>query len=165
VSGRTQSDDPTFEAAFDGLYRKAYWMAYRLLRSHEDSEDVAIETLARASVHWRRINGYPKPWVTRVSANLAIDTSRRRRDQVELQDIALPEEAAAERMDLLDAVRRLPKRQRTTIALRFYAGLSEHETAEILGCSPGTVKQHMSRAVRKLRLEVTEDGAGGVTDG
>lgn len=47
-------------------------------------------------------------------------------------------------------VRRLPERQRACVGLRFCLNLSEKETAEILGISTGSVKQHTSRALKKL---------------
>lgn len=141
----------SFEQAFEELYRIAYWASHRILHSHEDSEDVAIEALARASVRWRFVRSNPKPWLTRVAVNLAIDTARRRRAEFAISDIAAPEEAIAERMDLLNAISTLSKRQRSTITLRYLVGLSEHETAMTLGCSVGAVKQHSTRALKKLR--------------
>jgi DNA-directed RNA polymerase specialized sigma24 family protein len=44
----------------------------------------------------------------------------------------------------------LPERLRTVSVLRLYAGLSESETAEILGCPVGTVKSSMHEARRRL---------------
>jgi RNA polymerase sigma factor (sigma-70 family) len=59
---------------------------------------------------------------------------------------------SAERRDaLLAAVNELPEDQRTVIALRFFAGLSEHEVAEVLGVPEGTVKSRSARALERLR--------------
>lgn len=49
------------------------------------------------------------------------------------------------------AVRALPPRQRTAVALRFYADLTVAETATIMGCSTGAVKTHTSRALARLK--------------
>jgi DNA-directed RNA polymerase specialized sigma24 family protein len=61
----------------------------------------------------------------------------------------------APNIDLRDALVRLlvqlPPRQRTVIVLRFWAQLSEAETAEMLGCSEGTVKSATSRGMARLR--------------
>lgn len=51
---------------------------------------------------------------------------------------------------LVARVRRLPNRQRACVGLRYCLNLSEKETAEVLGISAGSVKQHTSRALRKL---------------
>jgi RNA polymerase sigma factor (sigma-70 family) len=56
------------------------------------------------------------------------------------------------------AVQALPPRQRTAIALRFYADLTVAETATVMGCSPGSVKTHTSRAVAKLKVALAEGG-------
>ncbi|MFL6060182.1 MAG: SigE family RNA polymerase sigma factor [Marmoricola sp.] len=54
------------------------------------------------------------------------------------------------------AVRSLPERQRAVVVLRYYEQLSEKETAEALGVSPGTVKSQSSRALDTLRSRLGE---------
>jgi RNA polymerase sigma factor (sigma-70 family) len=54
-------------------------------------------------------------------------------------------------------VLRLPKRQRAVIALRFYEDLSVADTAELLGCSTGTIKSQTSRALAALRTAIDAD--------
>jgi RNA polymerase sigma factor (sigma-70 family) len=54
-----------------------------------------------------------------------------------------------------EAVCRLPFRQRSVLALRFYSDLSEAEIARVLGCRPGTVKSSLSRGLAKLREELS----------
>ena len=53
-----------------------------------------------------------------------------------------------QRRRLVDAVAALPDRHREVVALRFFAGLSESETAEVLSCPLGTVKSRLSRGAR-----------------
>lgn len=48
-------------------------------------------------------------------------------------------------------VRRLPPRMRAVVVLRVWEGLSEAETARVLGCSPGSVKSQLSRGLARLR--------------
>jgi RNA polymerase sigma-70 factor (sigma-E family) len=56
-----------------------------------------------------------------------------------------------ERDAVVSALRELTDRQREAIVLRYYAGLSEAETANVMGISPGSVKSHVSRAMVNLR--------------
>ncbi len=67
----------------------------------------------------------------------------------EYRAIASDEFAAVMRaMDTLSSV------DRSVIACRYFAGLSEGETADVLGCRPGTVKSRNSRALARLRSEL-----------
>ena len=62
-----------------------------------------------------------------------------------------PAEAAVTRIALAQALRRLPRRQRDVVVLRYLADLSEADVAASLGVSAGSVKQHAHRAVDALR--------------
>src|SRR5262249_19523003 len=59
----------------------------------------------------------------------------------------------AERDRVWRALGRLPKRQRAVLVLRFYLDLTEAQTAEVLGCSVGSVKTHANRALSALRVD------------
>jgi RNA polymerase sigma-70 factor (sigma-E family) len=147
--------DLVFEESFDELYARAYGMAYQLLGRRTEAEDVAQETLARAFVHWRKIRSYAEAWVVRVAGNLAIDAWRRHR---RLQHEAAPEGLTpgpdAARIDLHRALRRLSRRQREVLVLRFLADLPEADVAKALGCSVGSVKVHASRGLAALRVSM-----------
>lgn len=67
-----------------------------------------------------------------------------------IDDLERDAVAAATRAEVLDAVRRLPDRQRDVVLLRYWLDLSEAEIADTLGVSPGTVKSAASRARRSL---------------
>jgi RNA polymerase sigma-70 factor (ECF subfamily) len=56
------------------------------------------------------------------------------------------------------ALERLSNAQRNVFVLRHYEGLQLAEIAEVLECSIGSVKVHLFRAVRKLRLELKDIG-------
>ena len=147
--------DLVFEESFEDLYARAYGMAYQLLGRRSEAEDVAQEALARAFVHWRKIHSYAEAWVVRVAGNLAIDSWRRSR---RLQHGAAPETLTpgpdSARVDLHRALRRLSRRQREVLVLRFLADLPEATVAEVLGCSVGSVKVHASRGLAALRVSM-----------
>lgn len=62
-----------------------------------------------------------------------------------------------ETINVLDAVRRLPVRQRTAVVLRYFADWPEAEIAAALACRPGTVKSLLSRARTQLSQEFNDD--------
>ena len=57
------------------------------------------------------------------------------------------------RQGLLDALRGLSTDHRAVLVLRYYEDLSEAQTAEVQGCSVGTVKSRSARALEQLRLK------------
>ena len=59
------------------------------------------------------------------------------------------------------ALSKLPHKQRTTVVLAYYEKLTYAQVAEVLGCSTGTVKAQMFRAMKKLAIQLPEF-AGGV---
>jgi RNA polymerase sigma factor (sigma-70 family) len=154
VTSRTRTPD-AFEEAFDGLFVRAFRVARRILGDPTTAEDVAAETMARAFAHWRKIGDQPwrEGWVVRVATNLSLDIARSRN---RMTDAAMREEAredddVAVRLALVEAMARLPKRQREVVALRHLAGLSEQETAAALRVSTGSVKTHLHRGLSALR--------------
>jgi RNA polymerase sigma-70 factor (sigma-E family) len=153
---------PGFDTAFGDLYRLAYRVAFRILGDRGDAEDVAQEALARASLRWSRLEERPEGWVSRVASNLAIDRFRRRKRELPSPagPLALVDPFLGERGDLVLALRRLPRRQREVVVLRYLADMSEANVARALGCSAGTVKSHSSRGLTALRRQMSEATIG-----
>jgi RNA polymerase sigma factor (sigma-70 family) len=158
---RSQDVDDEFGLAFDALATVAYRVAFRLLGSREEAEDIVQESLARAYARWRKVRGHAEPWIALVATNLALDHLRRsaRRPVAELRpdehdaSIAADREAGLtiERIQLARLLEPLPKRQREVVVLRYLADLSEADTAAQLGTSVGSVKQHAHRGLAALR--------------
>jgi RNA polymerase sigma-70 factor (sigma-E family) len=145
----------SFDDRFVELHRAAFRVAYKLLGDRAEAQDIAQEALARSLVRWRKVEPYAVAWVSRVAANLAIDRTRKRRptdDAVDEQARVDPD--AAERLDLQRALRRLPRRQRDVVVLRYLLDQSEQTVADALGVSVGSVKTHASRGLAALRLSL-----------
>jgi RNA polymerase sigma-70 factor (sigma-E family) len=150
----------TFEEVFPVLIRDAYRVAYRLLGNRSEAEDVAQEACARAFSKWNSVRDHAEPWCVRVASNLALDMLRARTRAVRRNErLKVNETAAApridERLDLYAALERLPRRQRETVVLRYLGDLSEAQTADLIGCSVGSVKTHASRGLAALKEVIT----------
>jgi RNA polymerase sigma factor (sigma-70 family) len=157
-----------FDDAFDRLFLRAYRASFQILRNREDAEDVAMDTMARALRDWERLDPAPDGWVVRVAANRSIDvwrrTERQRRHLREERPV-VPESYREDDIALRQAVAKLSKRQREVVVLRYIMDLSERETADALGCSTGSVKQHASRGLAALRRRLTDEDLEGLGRG
>jgi RNA polymerase sigma factor (sigma-70 family) len=151
-------------------------LAYVLCGSGVDVEDVAQEAFVKAYLAIDRVRpgGSFRSWLLRIAAN---EASNRRRsagrragyelrlatDRASVEAAPSPEVAVLageSHRGALVALAALPRRQRDVVACRYLAGLSESETAEVLGLAVGTVKSRSARALARLRhqLEGAPDG-------
>jgi RNA polymerase sigma-70 factor (sigma-E family) len=139
-----------------GLLRRA-----RLLTGdHQKAEDLVQTALAKTWPHWQRVSqgGQVDAYVRRVMVTTYLSWWRRRWN-VERPTEVLPdvdpreshESAVARHADLMVALASLPKGQRAAVVLRYLEDLTEAQTAEALGCSVGTVKSQVARALRTLQ--------------
>lgn len=145
--------DPEFDRLFGDLYPVARRLAQRIAGDPAVSEDLAAEAFVRLFSRWNRLRDEPgrEGWVLRVTANLAIDHARRRPLQLPAPATAGEDDTVVLRIALVAALRALPARQRTVVALRYLADLTEEQVAATLGISAGAVKTHSHRALRRLR--------------
>lgn len=148
---------------FDDFYRTELPRLVALARGlcpPSLAEDVAQEAMLVAYRKWRTVADLDRPdlWVRRVCANLAVSSFRRR--MVEVRALARlagrrePEPLSDATEELWAAVRGLPRRQAQSAALRFVYDLPIADIAVVLGCSEGTVKQHLSRARAAIRQDL-----------
>jgi RNA polymerase sigma-70 factor (sigma-E family) len=134
--------------------------AYLLVRDEALAEDLIQTALTKAWFAWGRIEGEPERYVRRILVNTSASWWRRRWHR-ERPTADLPERAAPTARDtggdrdLWDAVGRLPARQRAVVVLRYLEDRTEAETADLMGCSVGTVKSQCSKALAKLRVDAS----------
>jgi RNA polymerase sigma-70 factor (sigma-E family) len=144
--------------------------AYLLTGDHGRAEDLVQNALVKAYKHWKRVaaTGSPDAYVRRILINEQLSWWRRRRiDAVPIPayhdsvaGVADDASAGLAERDLMwRALLQLPPRTRAAIVLRYREDLSEAATAELLGCSVGTVKSLCSRGLGRLR-ELLGEPAG-----
>ena len=122
------------------------------------ADDLVQATLIKLYVHWGRVATATHP--DAYARAVLVRESIHERRSVWVKRVSLsgtvtgPPAAAVDQdavLDLRAAVAALPPRQRATLVLRFYCDLNVDRCAEVLGCSPGTVKSQTARALETVR--------------
>jgi RNA polymerase sigma-70 factor (sigma-E family) len=143
-----------FAAAESPRLRRA---AFLLCGDWHTAEDLAQSALAKVFVAWRRIDRQDAAhaYATRTLVNIYLADKRRKRP-AELLTGNLPERLVEPppleaRVVVLAALATLPAKARAVVVLRYWADLSVEQVADMMRCSPGTVKSQSARALDKLR--------------
>jgi RNA polymerase sigma-70 factor (sigma-E family) len=147
---------------FDELYRRTFApmvrLAYVLVDTDEQAEEVVQDAFAALYVRWHKVTD-PEAYLRTSVLNGARGVLRRRRVSRRRQhelSVVDPETdpGSADAGQIVDLVRQLPARQRAVVVLRYEMQLSEAEIAHTLGIPVGTVKSNLHRALARLRQEV-----------
>jgi RNA polymerase sigma-70 factor (sigma-E family) len=146
------------------------YMATALLGpDRDDAEDIVQAALIKLASHWSAARD-PNAYVRKALVNLTVDRGRRRRwsfpvggsDDLDLRAQPGPDEArrADDTVTLRGALLALPLRQRQVLTLRYLEGCGESETAALLGCTVGTVKNTSHKGLRNLRALIGDNHSG-----
>lgn len=158
----TEGDVRAVERVCDALLTPVSRYISMRVRSREDAEDLTQLVFERivAGLPRYRHNGRPfAAWAFRIARNAVIDHQRRVRRTEPLatagEHYELPPDALALRgeeiRELARAIRQLTSDQQEALALRYAAGLSAEEAAQVMGRRAGTVRGLTFRAVESLR--------------
>jgi RNA polymerase sigma-70 factor (sigma-E family) len=134
-------------------------VAFLLCQDWHRADDIAQAAITKLYVHWRRasradnLDGYARRVLVRefLSARRTAWVNRVDLTAGPVGDGAVMDADPAMRMAVRTALVDVPPRQRAALVLRYYCDLSVEETAELLGCSTGTVKSQTSRGLGSLR--------------
>ncbi|MEV6039201.1 SigE family RNA polymerase sigma factor [Nonomuraea sp. NPDC052116] len=130
------------------------------------AEDLVQSCLGKLYRVWHRLDtsSDPDAYLRRILVNTYRSwwRARWRREipRAELPELPGPGDVGDTRAvaeDVRKALARLPARQRTALVLRFFADLPEAEVADLMGCSPGTVKTHTHRGLQAMRRLISPD--------
>ncbi|MFC7529015.1 SigE family RNA polymerase sigma factor [Actinoplanes sp. GCM10030250] len=134
-------------------------IAHALTGDRDTAEDLVQGALAKAYARWPRIHGDAEAYVRKIIYNDRASSWRRPSRQREVFVAEPPDHPwpthrdheVTDRLAVREALLSLPARQRAVLVLRYLEDRSVEETAEVLGCRPGTVASQASRALAKLR--------------
>jgi RNA polymerase sigma factor (sigma-70 family) len=141
-------------------------LAYRLVRSRADAEDVLHDVFLGLPEALRRYDerGSLEAWLRRVTARVALTRlrTRTRSHEVELEDtVAAPNSMTDQLADIAvveRAIDGLPETLRSVLVLREVEGYSHAEIGELLGISTNASEVRLHRALRALRRRLAAEG-------
>lgn len=135
-------------------------LAYSLLNSLPDAQDVCQEVLLKALSHNFESRDHEQAWLIRVTVNTCKNLWRSpwRTRTVGLDAIGEPLAFHPEAGGILEEIQSLPAKYRQVLVLYYYIGYDTNEIAEILHVRPDAVRSRLSRARQKLKLELEEKG-------
>ncbi|MEU9275926.1 SigE family RNA polymerase sigma factor [Streptomyces sp. NPDC048342] len=161
MSQKAGEDYVEFAAARAGhLYRSAC-----LLTAGDThlAEDLVQEALGRIYVRWGRVSraenpaGYAQTVLSRTFLAHRRRFSSRERARDSFPEMADTGADPSLRLTLLDALARLPAKDRAVVVLRYWEDRSVHETADALNMSSAAVRTRCVRALARLRELLGED--------
>jgi RNA polymerase sigma-70 factor (ECF subfamily) len=176
VSG---GDATALRALYDGCAGRAMSIAFRVLGTRSEAEEVVQETFVQV---WRQAASYDASrggamaWIATIVRSRALDRLRSRaasdravarsEEDADPPTAPAPPELAAQRelrAQVMSALAALPLEQRSAIELAYYEGLSHSEIAARLGDPLGTVKTRVRLGLAKLASVLGAHRPGGAS--
>ena len=147
-------------------YTSLVRLAALLVRDSGEAEEIVQDAFVAMHDKWRRLRDPDRAlgYLRRSVVNRARSAHRHHLVAAKHTPTHLDDEASAEshamatqtREIVVDALHRLPSRQREVLVLRYYSDLSEAEIADALDISRGAVKSHAHRGMNALRTTLEE---------
>jgi len=177
---RAQKEDLQAYAALVARYRrKIYGLVYNMTSNKEDTEDLVQEVFVKAYASLPKFKGMSSfyTWIYRIAVNKTINFVRKRKkrqayslndiDQsverqeayIELSSKASPfrDATISELQEKLnEALQTLSEKHRTVVVMHDIQGIPHDKIAEVVGCSPGTVRSRLFYARQRLQAELGE---------
>jgi len=174
LAAAKRGDLAAFEILCEQSANSVFHTARRMMRSHEDAEDVVQESFQLAFIHLKSFKGNSRfsTWLSRIAINAALMELRKKRHLREVsRDESAETEQPSSRLDaedqglnpeqlyaqnerqriLSEAMNELTPETRKAVELRELGERSTKETAQIMGISVGAVKARVFHGRRKLR--------------
>lgn len=181
VARAQKGDRAAFRVLFERYSRRAYSLAFGVVRNPDDALDVVQDAFIKAHRHLDKFEGQASfyTWLYRIVMNLAIDHIRKNRRQkvVDFSDGTLDENGIGEdslipriiggnpgralldreiRDRIATALDELSDNHRAVLVMRELEGLSYEEMAQVMGCSKGTIMSRLFHARRNMQKRLVD---------
>jgi RNA polymerase sigma-70 factor (ECF subfamily) len=188
VHAAQKGDREAFRTLFERYHRRAYALAFGVVRNQDDALDVVQDAFIKAHKYLDKFEGNSSfyTWLYRIVMNLAIDHLRKHRRvrPVELDEARLDESTVDEGLlpkllggnpgrALMDkeiraridaALAELSENHRSVLVMRELEGLSYEEMAKAMSCSKGTIMSRLFHARKNMQARLADLVEGGVAN-
>ncbi len=173
----SEEETPDFDTIVEKYGDFVYNVAYKMMGSPEDAEDVAQDAFLSAYRAFDRFRGESRvtTWLYRITVNAALMKLRKEKrartlTRTGLEDIDIPDwdetperSAATSELGekLQEGISYLPPDLRASVVLRDVTGLSNSEAADALNITVSSLKSRLHRGrvlLRKYLAEYIESG-------
>lgn len=155
---------------YDSYSSLVYALSLHVLRNPQSAEDATQEVflrLPRKASSYNAARGTLASWLTVIARHQAIDTLRRRKPEIELEDAVIPigrpnpnaPDYSGDRTTVRFILEKLPSEQREVLDLAYFGGLTHVEIAKRTGKPLGTVKSQIRLALHSLRRMLIPDAS------
>jgi RNA polymerase sigma-70 factor (ECF subfamily) len=148
---------------------KLYWYIRKIVVDHDDTDDILQNVLVKV---WNNIETFREEsslytWLFRIATNESLTFLAKKKRQRGLfvkpdDDYLIGKFEADEYFDgdeiqkkLMEAVLKLPDRQRLVFNMKYFEGMKFTEIAEILKLTTGALKASYHIAVKKIEEELS----------
>ncbi len=154
----SEGDMTSLAVLYDCMSRQIYALALSILKNPADAEDAMQETFLKVvqRIDTYREGGNARSWLLSIARNAAIDTLRKRKTSVSVEDPSVLEECAyredpAQKLALNEALMMLSQTDREIVVQRAVWGMRFGEIASLLGMQKSVVEKRYHRALAKLK--------------
>jgi RNA polymerase sigma-70 factor (ECF subfamily) len=180
VESARKGDRDAFRGLFERYHRRAYALAFGVLRHQDDALDVVQDAFIKAHKYLDKFEGNSSfyTWLYRIVMNLAIDHMRKHRrvKPVELdeqhlegavgEDSLLPKILGGNpgralldkeiRARIDQALSELSENHRSVLVMRELEGMSYEEMAQAMNCSKGTIMSRLFHARKNMQKRLVD---------
>lgn len=160
-------DEDSFYNLISEVKENLYVIAYSYVKEKEEALDIVSETVIKA---YRSINKLKKPelfksWIVKICINTSIDHYKKMKNISYFADITEIKEQEdklvnnEEGLEVIEAVKALDLKYRRIVFLKYYNDFTIKEIGEILNMPIGTVKTYLNKALKQLRVDLSEEEA------
>ena len=148
-----------FGKRIENIRLRLYKTALLYLGSEAFALDAVDEAVYKALCSYKKLRQpeYFDTWITKILINECYNELRRQKRFRPIDELPESSVEVFDTLPLKEAIRRLPRELKEVVILRYFAGYTLIETAETLQIPQGTVATRQRKALKVLKLELSEE--------